>query len=181
MYDGRGKHVGERIVVEVTDETREVMGVTTVVVRDTVTLDGSVIEDTFDWYAQHRDGTVWYFGEETKEYEDGVVTTTAGSWEAGVDGALPGVVMPADPKVGQSYRQEFYEGEAEDEAKVLAVDGRARVPAGSFDHLVVTRDFTSLDPGAVERKYYARGVGFVLEHGRRRADRVVLVEQTRGG
>ena len=95
------------------------MGVSTTVVRDTVTIDGALVEDTYDWYAQDQEGNVWYFGEETAEYEDGEIVSTAGAWEAGVDGALPGIVMEADPTVGDSYRQEYYPGEAEDMAEVV--------------------------------------------------------------
>ena len=146
----------------VTDRTRIIMGVTCVEVRDTVRVDGQLKEDTLDWYAQHLDATVWYFGEDTKEYEDGKVTTTKGSWVAGVDGALPGIVMPARPQVGDRYRQEYFPGEAEDMADVLSVAERATVPAGSYDGVLKTKDYTPLEPDVLEHKYYARGVGPVL-------------------
>jgi hypothetical protein len=152
----------ETTVVQATARTRTLMGVTCVEVRDTVRLDGEVVEDTYDWYAQQRDGTVWYFGEDTKEYEGGKVISTEGSWQAGVDGALPGIVMPAYPTVGDRYRQEYYRGHAEDMAEVLDLAGRARVPAGSYDGVVVTKDHTPLEPKLLENKYYARGVGPVL-------------------
>jgi len=152
----------ETTTVAVTDRTRVVMGVVCVEVRDTVRLNGEVIEDTFDWYAQHRDGTVWYFGENTKEYEHGKVVSIEGSWAAGVDGAQPGVVMPAQPRVGDSYRQEYYRGEAEDMGEVLSVTEQVRVPTGSYDGVVQTRDTTALEPEVLEHKYYARGVGPVL-------------------
>jgi hypothetical protein len=152
----------ETTVVEATTRTRTVLGVACVEVRDTVRLDGQVIEDTLDWYAQHVDGTVWYFGEDTKEYEDGKVASTKGSWEAGVDGAQPGIVMPARPTVGDRYRQEYYVGEAEDVAEVVSVGGQARVPTGAYDGVVQTTDTTALDPKVRESKYYARGIGSVL-------------------
>jgi hypothetical protein len=152
----------ERTVVEVSSQTRQVMGVTTLVVRDTVTRGGGLVEDTFDWYAQSRDGAVWYFGEQTKEYENGKVASTKGSWEAGVNGALPGVVMPADPKVGERYRQEYLRGEAEDMAEVLSRTERLTVPTGSYDDVVMTKDFTPLEPDLLEQKYYARDVGPIL-------------------
>ena len=152
----------ERIVVEVTNRTKRVMGVDCLVVRDTVTVDGEVFEDTFDWFAQDADGNVWYFGEETREFEDGEVSS-AGSWEAGMDGAQPGIVMKARPRVGDDYRQEFYEGEAEDRAKVLALDEQVSVPFGSFDGVLKTEDVNPLEPGVVEQKFYARGVGLVQE------------------
>ena len=163
VYDGNDDGEQEHIEVTVTDERKEVLGIPVVVVRDTVEIDGELAEDTRDWYAQDRDGNVWYLGEETAEYEDGDVATTEGSWEAGVDGALAGIVMPADPEVGRAYRQEFYEGEAEDMGEILQVGGTASVAAGEFDNLVVTRDWNPLDPDVVEEKSYAEGIGVVLE------------------
>jgi hypothetical protein len=155
------------------------MGVTCVVVRDTVTLDGEVVEDTYDWFAQHVDGAVWYFGEDTKEYEDGQVSSTEGAWEAGVDGAQPGIVMPAEPKVGDSYRQEYYQGEAEDMAEVLSLTESVTVPAGTYQDVLMTEDVNPLEPDVVEHKYYASGAGLVLtvqvEGG---SDREELVRQS---
>lgn len=168
----------ERIEVEVTDEERTVMGVDVTVVRDTVTLDGRVVEDTRDWYAQDRDGNVWYFGEETVEYDEDGSTSSAGSWEAGVDGALPGIIMYADPQVGKAYRQEFYEGEAEDVAKVVRTGEAAEVPAGSFEDLVVILEWNPFEPEVLEEKFYAKGVGPVLEQKVGDGERVELVEHT---
>jgi hypothetical protein len=152
----------QRVEVTVTDETRVVMGIDARVVHDVVTEDGAVVEDTYDWYAQDADGNVWYLGEDTKEYEDGEVVTTAGSWEAGVDGAQAGVIVPASPEPGLTYRQEHYAGEAEDAATVLSLDERAEVPAGSFENLLLTKDYTPLEPTVLEYKLYAPGVGPVL-------------------
>lgn len=152
-----------RVVVTATALTRMVAdGVTARVVRDTVTLDGDIIEDTLDWYAQDSEGTVWYLGENTAEFEDKKVTTTAGSFESGVDGAQAGVIMPASPAVGMTYRQEHYRGEAEDEGEVLTLGRRAVVPAGAYDDLMMTADTTPLEPDVLEHKYYAKGVGLVL-------------------
>lgn len=177
IYEGDTAKGRERIVVEVTRETKTVMGVTCVVVRDTVTLNGSLIEDTFDWYAQHSDGTVWYFGEDTTEFENGKAVNNDGAWEAGVDGAQPGVVMKADPQVGDSYRQEFYPGEAEDEADVLSVSEKITVPYGSYTDVVKTKDYTALEPDVVEHKYYARGIGFVfVKHVKGPAEEIGLVK-----
>ena len=153
----------ERIEIEVLEETREVMGVTAVVVRDTVTQDGELVEDTWDWYAQDRDGNVWYLGEDSTEYEDGEAVSTEGSWESGVDGAVPGIIMKAAPAVGDAYRQEYYEGEAEDTAEVVRLDGTAEVPMGSFEGLLVTKEWTPLESDVVEEKYHAEGIGVVLE------------------
>ena len=154
----------ERIVVEVTDRRKTVTGgIEAVVVRDTVTdNNGDLVEVTDDWYAQDRDGNIWYLGEDVKDYKGGRVVSTGGSWEHGVDGAVAGIAIPADPQRGVRYRQEYYEGEAEDRAEVLSVDARVIVPAGEFEGCLQTSDTTPLEPGVEERKYYARGVGPVL-------------------
>jgi hypothetical protein len=153
----------EVIRVEVTGRTRRVLDVPAVVVRDTVSLDGEVVEDTYDWFAQDRQGNVWYLGEDTKEYEEGRVTSTEGSWEAGVDGARPGIVMPAKPVPGPPYRQEHYPGHAEDMGQVVGFTSHVDTEYGGFDRVLVTREWNPLEPGVVERKYYARGVGLILE------------------
>jgi hypothetical protein len=165
VYRGTTDEGTERVVVTVTDRTREVLGVDAVVVRDTVTVDGALVEDTDDWYAQDADGNVWYLGEDTTEYEDGKPTGHPGAWEAGVDGAQPGVVMPADPRDGQVYRQEYLAGEAEDAAEVLSAREKVSGPTGSYDRVVLTRDYTPLEPDVLEHKLYAPGVGLVLEVG----------------
>jgi hypothetical protein len=152
----------ETTLVTVTSRQRVIMGVACVEVRDTVRLDGSIIEDTLDWYAQSGDGTVWYFGEDTKEYENGKVATTKGSWVAGVDGAQPGILMPGRPEAGDRYRQEFYRGDAEDLAEILSTDAVASVPTGSYTGVLETKETTPLEPSLLENKYYARGIGPVL-------------------
>ena len=161
-YEGPAASGAKRLVVEVTDDRRTVMGVACVVVRDTVTVDGRVVEETFDWFAQDSDGNVWYFGEDTREYREGGVVNANGSWEAGVDGAQPGIVMRAHPQVGDRYRQEYAPGEAEDMGQVLSLRQRASVPIGDFD-VVVIKDYSPLDPGPSQHKFYAPGVGAVLE------------------
>jgi hypothetical protein len=138
-------------------------GVRARVVHDQVTVHGRVEENTYDWYAQDRDGNVWYLGEDTTEFPKGKKPTTAGSFEAGVKGAKAGIVMPAHPKPGMAYRQEYLKGEAEDRGKVLALDARTKVPYGSYDHLLQTEDSTPLERNATEHKYYARGIGSILE------------------
>lgn len=151
------------VIVTVTSVTKEVAnGITGRVVRDTVYEDGELIEDTLDWYAQDAEGNVWYLGEDTAEFENGELTTTAGAWEAGVDGALAGVIMPANPVVGMTYRQEYYEDEAEDNGEVLSLDESVDVPAGQYEGCVQTADTSSFDPDVLEHKYYAEGVGPVL-------------------
>ena len=159
--DGSGGEL--RVVVTATIETREIAnGVVARVVRDTVYRGDEIVEDTFDWYAQHEDGTVWYLGEDTAEFEDGEIASTEGSFEAGVDGAQPGVLLPGDPQPGQSYRQEYLEGEAEDVGEVLRVGERAEAPFGAFEDVLVTRDTNALEPDVVEYKFYARDVGPLL-------------------
>jgi hypothetical protein len=162
-YGGETDGIGTRDVVEVTRETKQILGVTCTVVRDRAYEAGVLVEDTFDWYAQDVQGNVWYFGEDTKELDPaGNVISTEGSWEAGVDGAQPGIVMEAEPKVGDRYRQEFARDVAEDTAQVIALDGSACVPGGCFSGLLVTKETSRLEPGVVEQKYYALNVGFIL-------------------
>ncbi len=180
VYEAGSDGAEERIVVTVTDRTRVVAGVTATVVRDRVTTaDGQLVEDTFDWFAQDVEGNVWYLGEDTTAFEDGK-PNPEGSWEAGVDGAMAGVVMPARPQVGDSYAQEFYQGEAEDRGEVLALDATVTVPYGSYQDVLKTKDTTPLEPGLVEHKYYARGIGVVYEEDVTGGDdRVRLVRLTR--
>lgn len=134
-----------------------------VVVDDRVFENGKLTEQTYDWYAQDKKGNVWYFGEDSKEIKNGKVTSTKGSWKAGKDGAKPGIIMQAHPKAGQSYRQEYQKGVAEDMARALKLNGSTSVPYGSFKHVLVTREWSPLEPNVVERKYYAPGVGDILE------------------
>jgi hypothetical protein len=162
-YESIGSDEVERIEVTVLEETRMVMGIPATVVRDTVTVDDEIVEDTYDWFAQDDAGNVWYLGEDSKEYEGGVVISTAGSWEAGVDGALAGIVMEASPQVGDAYRQEFYPGEAEDMAEVVRVGAAETVAFGSYADVTVVKEWTPLQPNVVEEKNYSAGVGLILE------------------
>lgn len=157
----------QRVVVTVTDRTKRIAnGVEARVVRDVVTEGGEAVEITDDWYAQDADGNVWYLGERTAEYEGGKVVTRAGSFEAGVDGAQPGIIMPADPQPGLEYRQEHYAGQAEDEAAIVTVgEEQVQVPAGRYTGVVMTRDTNPLEPKVQELKFYARDVGPVMAVG----------------
>ena len=148
--------------VEVTRRTKKIAGVTCVVVHDVGHVDGRLEEDTFDYYAQDRAGNVWYFGEDTAQYANGVVVGVEGAWTTGVDGAKPGIVMPAVPRIGTTYRQEFLLGTAEDAAEARSLTDPVRVPYGSFGKSLRTREFSPLEPDAVEAKYYVKGVGQVL-------------------
>ena len=153
----------KEVVVVVTDQTKKIAnGVVARVVRDTVRVDGEIIEDTFDWYAQDRQGNLWYLGEDTAEFEGGKVSTRSGSFEAGRDGALPGIMLPADPAPGMRYRQEYYAGQAEDNGEVLSTAELAQVPAGRYRGALLTKDTITLEPDVQEYKLYAKGVGPVL-------------------
>jgi hypothetical protein len=145
--------------ITVTHDTKEIMGVKCVVVHDTVTEKGRLKEDTYDWYAQDKQGTVWYFGEATREFKAGGAVSTKGSWEAGVTGQ-PGIIMPGDPKPGKPYRQEYSPKNAEDMGQIIAVGETVRVPAGTFSDCLKTKDWSLLERGS-ENKWYARGVGVV--------------------
>ncbi len=156
-----------------TPDRRTVMGVSTVVVHDQVFSGKDLSEDTFDWYAQDRAGNVWYFGEATLSYEDNPAGDPTGSWEAGVNGAQPGVVMLAQPMGGDVYRQEFSAGEAEDLALVRHGGAKLKVPAGSYGDVLVIEEWTPLEPDVIELKFYARGVGVIQEKGILGSDEVV--------
>ena len=153
----------QKVVVTVTNRTKRIAnGVDARVVHDVVTEDGVPTEVTDDWYAQDSAGNIWYLGEDTTEYENGRPVSKSGSFEAGVDGAEPGIVVPASPEVGLSYRQEYYEGEAEDKGEVVLLDQQAEVPAGHFEGAMMTRDTNPLEPKILEFKFYAPNVGPVL-------------------
>jgi hypothetical protein len=163
VFEGTSGGRAEVDTVTVTHRTKMILGVPCVVVRDEVSVGGVLEELTFDWYTQDVDGNVWYFGEDSRDFANGVLAGTGGSWEAGVNGAMPGIVMLAEPRIGSAYRQEFSAGAAEDKGKVVALGRHVSVPAGSYGEVVVTEDFTPLEPSILERKYYAPGVGVVLE------------------
>ncbi|MFQ5719973.1 MAG: hypothetical protein ACE5IK_10545 [Acidobacteriota bacterium] len=172
---------GERTTVSVTRDTREILGVTCVVVNDVVSdaESGEVLEDTDDYYAQALDGTVWYFGETAIEFEHGDALTLEGSWKAGREMGKAGIIMEAAPAVGDVYRQEFFLGDAEDLAEVLALDGSESVPFTSCSgDCLVTRDFTPLEPDVSENKFYKAGIGVILEFNPDTGGRVELIEMS---
>jgi len=170
---------GERIEVTVTDQTKEILGVRTTVVRD-VAYDGdTILEDTYDWFAADNEGNVWYFGEDSTAYEDGQPADKEGSWEAGVGGAKPGIVMHAtQPPIGEIYRQEYYPCEAEDVAKVVSLSTSVTVPYGQLDGCLQTLDLNPLEPNGGEHKFYCPGIGLVLEVDVDSDDRVELMSFT---
>jgi len=163
FYEGTRDGVPSRNETNVTHRTKRIVGVRCIEVHDQAFENGILVEDTLDWYAQDIYGNVWYFGEDSKELDPGGnVISTQGSWEAGVNDAQPGIIMEADPQVGDRYSQEIAKGVAEDMARVLSLDEATCVAYGCFDHLLLTRETSRLDPGVVEQKYYAAGVGFIL-------------------
>jgi hypothetical protein len=149
--------------VTVTNRTRTLRRIEARVVHDRVSQAGVTLEETDDWYAQDSQGNLWYLGEDTAEYENGKLKTKEGSWAYGVDGAQPGVILPAHPKQGMSYREEYYAGHAEDAAEVLDVASQVQVPFGRFHGALLTRNYSALEPAVEEMKLYARGVGPVME------------------
>ena len=166
IYVYRGVKDGQssRDVVTVSHATKKIQGAPCVVVHDLLYLRGRLRERTTDWYTQDRAGNVWYFGEQTAELDkNGHVTSTEGTWQAGRDGALPGIYMPAHPKVGQSGRQEFYKGHAEDHFQVVRLHTSVRVPYISSTRALLTKEWTPLEPGVIDHKFYVRGIGTVLE------------------
>jgi len=162
-YEATVGGVLERDDVEVLPDARTVNGVDVTVVYDLVTVNGETVEETWDWFAQDADGNVWYLGEDTCEWDMGMCSVMLGSWEWGVGGALPGIIMPADPTVdGQPYYQEFLAGEAEDVGEVIALDEAITVAGGSFTGCVRTRDTSTLDTTLSELKVYCPGYGLVF-------------------
>jgi len=174
-YEGETEDGIETVVVIVTDETREIDGVECTVVLDIGYLDGEPVEETLDYFAYDNLGNAWYFGEDSFEIEDGLISSTDGSWIAGEDGAKPGIVMPATPTVGITDRQEMLLGEAEDAATVISVDDEVSVPYGDFVNVVQTMDFTPIEPEGFEYKFHAAGVGTIKEVDSESGEELVLI------
>jgi len=186
VYVGNTDEGIETITVTVTNGTKEIeypaesgLFFNCRVVRDVVELDGEVIEDTDDWYAQDDEGNIWYFGEISQEFEEGELVGIEGSWKAGVDYAKPGVIMWANPEIGKVYRQEFALGEAEDMGEVISLEGSAAVPAASCNgDCLQTADYTPIEPDVLEYKFYRPGTGLILEVDPETGDRVELTDFT---
>lgn len=179
IYEGRTAQGLEHGEFFVSHNAKVILGVTCVEVHDRVWVDGELIEDTLDWFAQDRTGNVWYFGENTKQLEGGLVVGLEGTWTAGVDGARPGIIMPAHPAAGNFNRQEFSFDNAEDVAEVLSLNDTVAVPFGSFDRCLKTGETNILSPGDVSYKYYAAGVGNLLTVEAETGERFELVRITR--
>ena len=161
-YQEQTDEGNEAIEVTVTTDILNIIGVNCIVVSDVLKNDkGDVLESTLDWYAQDKDGNVWYFGEDTKTYENGKVSSTAGTWKAGVNGAQPGIAMPGKPLLGIPYRQEYLFNEAEDMGKIISTSETVTVPFGTFNNCILIEEWTPLEPDVIEHKYYASGIGNV--------------------
>lgn len=164
IYEGQTSDGLEHIEEHRLTTTKTILGITCIIVNFKAYLNGKLIEEAWDWYAQDDNGTVWYFGEAVDNYNtNGVLTDHNGSWEAGVDGAKPGTIMPANPQVGMKYREEYYFNHAEDEAEITATGLTVTIPLGTYTNCIKTRNFTALEPDLNENKYYAPGVGLVKE------------------
>ncbi len=180
VYESTGEEAKERIEINVPGETMILMGVQTLLIRDTVSMNGVVKKDTKDYIAQHKDGTVWYFGEQVDNFENGKLKDHHGSWLAGVDNAQPGIWMNATQVVGQDYRQEFYRGQAEDWAKVIATGETVKVAAGTFQNCTKTLEWTPLEPESKAYKYNCPTAGgIVLEEELKNGSRAELVSYTK--
>ena len=164
VYEGTKEGQTQRDVVTVTPMTRNILGVTATVVSDIATTpDGTLLEKTFDWYAQDKDGNVWYLGEDTSAFGKNGKVDKSGSWEAGVNGAIPGIIMEAHPQIPDAYRQEYLAGQAEDTAWVVQVGGTITVPYGKVRNTLTTLEATAIEPGNYDQKIYALGIGIVSE------------------
>jgi len=176
IYEGQTAAGFEHSEFAVTHNTKLILGVTCVEVRDSVFTDGVLTEDTLDWFAQDKDGNVWYFGENTHELEGGLITTIDGTFIAGINGDKPGIIMKAHPAVGDFYRQEFSLSNAEDFAETLSVNESVTVRAGSFSNCLRSQETTPLETDLLEHKFYAPGVGNVLTIDANTGDRVELIQ-----
>lgn len=162
VYEEKTNKGVKRVEIEVTGEARQVMGISATVLRDREWVDGELQEDTRDWFAQDKAGNVWYFGEAVDNYEGGKLVNHDGSWEAGLEGAKPGIIMLNDPKVGDTYRQEYLAGKAEDMGTVVAVRKKVTVPHGTFDDCVQIQDWSRIKESETEYKCYCSGVGYMV-------------------
>jgi hypothetical protein len=163
VYSGIKDGQSQRDTVTVTNQTKVILGVTATVVSDIADHNGAILERTSDWYAQDKQGNVWYLGEDTVHFLAHGKADTSGSWEAGVNGAVPGIIMEANPQIPDAYRQELLAGEAEDTAWIVDRGTTIRVPYGRVTNVLTTLEATRLEPGAYDQKLYGPGIGIVLE------------------
>jgi len=163
VYEGFRDGQTQTDTIKVLDQTRVVEGITARVVSDIATHDGTLLEKTFDWFAQDKQGNVWYLGEDTTAYGRNGKTDTSGSWEAGVNDAEPGLIMEANPQIPDGYRQEYLAGEAEDTAWITGQGGSVKVPYGTVRNLLTTLEATQVEPDVYDQKTYGPGIGIVVE------------------
>lgn len=175
VFEGETEDGSELNEIQRIDAVKVVMGIEVAVVRDKVWIDGVLEEDTRDWFAQDDDGNVWYMGEDVDNYNpDGSIRDHEGAWQAGVNGAKAGIIMLADPGPGNSYHQEFAEGIAEDEAKVVAMGLTVQVPFNTYFNCLKTKEWSDLEKGTIDFKFYAPGIGLIKEQ--QRNESLVLVD-----
>jgi hypothetical protein len=178
IYEGQTGDGLEHIEVQLLSATKTILGINCAIVNDKVWLNGNLIEDTDDWYAQDDDGNVWYMGEDVDNLNpDGTLKDHAGSWEAGVDGAKAGFIMLANPQPGMKYRQEYYFDEAEDQAEVLELGLTLTVPFGTFSNCLKTKEWTEIEPDVLDNKFYAPGIGLIREINQDNEEKVLIAIQ----
>ena len=184
------EEVTETITVTVTNKVKLIEGILCVVVVDTAEEDGEIIEQTDDWFAQDEDGNVWYCGEISQNFEffdgdepeEGELVDIDGSWKSGRDNAKAGLLLPVEPVIGQVFRSELLNTDAEDAVEILSLEGTESSPAAACnENCLVTRDFSPLEPDAEENKYYLPGIGLIVEIDLESGARVELIEYTVGG
>jgi hypothetical protein len=163
LYTGVKDGQTQTDTVTVTDQKRVILGISTTIVNDVATHDGTLLEKTFDFYAQDKQGNVWYLGEDTTHFLPNGKADTSGSFIAGVNGAQPGMIMEATPQIPDAYRQECFAGQAEDTAWIVGTSGSLRVPFGNVRNILTTLEATQLEPGAYDEKVYGPGIGIVSE------------------
>ncbi|MFC8427528.1 hypothetical protein [Streptomyces sp. NPDC057253] len=164
VYSGTKDGAKSTEYLTVTRETERITGIPCRVVQDRLYTDGTLHEATRDYYAQDAAGNVWYFGEDTAELDaHGDMISTEGTWRAGRDGARPGIFLPAHPVPGATGQQEYYPGQAEDRFQILNLTSRVSVPYKTFTGALRTKEWTPLEPGVVDNKYYVKGIGTVKE------------------
>ncbi len=164
IYEGQTHDGLEKIEEQRLTTTKTILGITCIIVNFKAFLNGTLIEEAWDWYAQDNEGNVWYFGEDVNNFNtDGSLKDHAGSWEAGVDGAQPGTIMPANPKTGFAYREEYYFNHAEDRAEITGTGLTVTIPLGTYTNCIKTKNWTELEPDLNETKFYAPGIGLIKE------------------
>jgi hypothetical protein len=164
-YEGKTEKGNERNEVTITTKTKKILGVTCAVVSGSIYLDDKLAEKTSGWYAEDKNGNIWFFGQDARQYKDGKTAGSGGSWQAGLKGAQPGIIMQARPEIGVSYRQDYYKGKAEDMAQVVSLSETASVPNGDYKDLLLIKTWSALEPTLVENKFYAKDVGLILIKG----------------